>query len=451
LVTIAKGGGTMATAHDKHQLGFWMTWSVVVGTMIGSGIFMLPASLAPYGPNAIAGWIVSGLGAIALAYSIGRLARAGHGGGIQAYIEQAFGPLVAFLATFAFWISSWTALAAVSVAGAAAIGRLVPDLSSATAVALVAVGILLFFQATNALGARSTGRLAILAALLKILPLAAVLIVFCQVELGSGEMAALAPIPMTLDNIAAASAITLFAMLGFENAAAPVDKVRDPGRTIPRALISSTAFVALLYLLVSTAILLLLPVDVVRNSSSPFADAIGRGWGEFGVLLAALAIAVSAAGYVNANVLIIGELGYSMALRREMPQLVARTIGHNTPLNAQLLGTGMAGALILANMSKTTADLFTFVALLTASATLWLYLAAALAALKQRPRRLALIAVLAGLTFTLFAFYGSGWEANLWSLALLASGALVYVLMRSRAGSSPKAAASPAVPPVSSA
>jgi basic amino acid/polyamine antiporter, APA family len=421
----------------RQQLGFWMSWSVIVGTMIGSGIFMLPASLAPFGPNAIAGWIVSGLGAVALAYSIGRLARAGDGGGIQSYIEQAFGPFVAFLATFAFWISSWAALAAVSVAGAAAIGRLVPDLSGAAAVALVAVAILLVFQATNALGARSTGRLAILAALLKILPLAAVLIVFFQVELGGGAPAALAPMPLTLDNIAAASAITLFAMLGFENAAAPVDKVKDPRRTIPRALVSGTAFVALLYLLVSTAILLLLPTEVVSNSTSPFADAIGRGWGEAGVVLAAVAIAISAAGYVNANVLVCGELGYSMALRRELPAVLARTIGENTPIYAQLLGTGLAGALILANISKGTADLFTFMALLTASATLWLYLASALAALKQKPGGLALAAVLAGLAFTLFAFYGSGLEANVWSLALLGSGAVVYALMRSRGGSSP--------------
>jgi APA family basic amino acid/polyamine antiporter len=433
-----------ARSSDSRQLGFWMSWSVVVGTMIGSGIFMLPASLAPLGPNAIAGWIVSGLGAVALAYSIGRLARVGDGGGIQAYIEQAFGPFVAFLATFALWISNWAALAAVSLAGAAAIGRLVAALSSDTAVALVAVAILLIFQATNALGARSTGRLAVLAALLKILPLAAVLIVFSQVEIGGGSVAALAPIPLTFDNIAAASAITLFALLGFENAAAPVDKVKDPRRTIPRALVGGTAFVALLYLLVSTAILLLLPVDAVSNSSSPFADAIGRGWGEIGVVLAALAIAVSAAGYVNANVLVTGELGYSMALRRELPGLFARTIGESTPLNAQLLGTALASALILANMSKGTADLFTFVALLTASATMWLYLASALAALKQRPGGLALIAVLAGLAFTLFAFYGSGLEANLWSLALLASGGLVYLLMRWRGGSNPAAAETPA-------
>lgn len=427
------------------QLGFWMTWAVVVGTMIGSGIFMLPASLAPFGPNAIAGWIVSGIGAVSLAYAIGRLARTSDGG-IQSYIENAFGPVVAFLAIFAFWISTWAALAAVSVAGAAAVGRLVPSLSSDTAVALVAVGFLAFFQLTNSLGARSTGRLAVVAAILKVLPLVAVLIVFLQVSMSGGDLAPLAPMPITLDNVAAASALTLFAMLGFENAAAPVDKVKDPQRTIPRALLTGTMFVGLIYLLVSTAILLLLPVDVVSSSSAPFADSIGRGWGEVGALLAALGIAISAAGYVNANVLVVGELGYSMALRREMPAIFAKTRGENTPLNAQLLGTGLSAALILLNMAKGTADLFTFMALLTSSATLWLYLSAALGALKQRPTGLGLVAVLLGLAFTLFAFYGSGKEANLWSLGLLVIGGLVYAVMRSRRGSTPQSAEMTAAP-----
>lgn len=436
---------------EQQQLGFWMTWAIVVGTMIGSGIFMLPASLAPYGPNAIAGWIVSGLGAIALAYSFGRLARASGGCGIQSYIEAAFGPFVAFLATFAYWISSWAALAAVSLAGAAAIGRLITVVSSDTAVALVAIVILGLFQATNMLGARSTGRLAVVAAILKVLPLAAVLIVFLQLGIGSERMASLAPMPLTLDNIAAASAITLFALLGFENAAAPVDKVKNPSRNIPRALVAGTVFVALLYLMVSSAILLLVPADLASSSNSPFADAIGRGWGRIGVFLAALGIAVSAAGYVNANVLVTGELGYSMALRHELPAVFARTVGENTPVNAQLLGTGLAIMLILTNMSKGTADLFTFVALLTASATLWLYLASALAALKQRPTGGPLAAVLGGLAFTFFAFYGSGREANLWSLALLGAGTGLYLIMRWRAGSSPAAVESSAAPPGSSA
>jgi len=228
----------------------------------------------------------------------------------------------------------------------------------------------------------------------------------------------------------------------------PVD-----GANIPTGALSAvggTVFVALLYLLTSTAILLLLPADAASASNSPFADAIARGWGEAGALFAALGIAISAAGYVNANVLVCGELGYSMALRREMPAFLARTIGENTPLNAQLTGTALASGLILANMSRGTADLFTFMALLTACATLWLYLASALGALKQRPGGVALVAVLGGLGFTLFAFYGSGWEANLWSLALLAAGAVLYALMRRLNRSTWAAAVSAAAPQGSS-
>jgi len=84
--------------------------------------------------------------------------------------------------------------------------------------------------------------------------------------------------------------------------------------------------------------------------------------------------------------------------------------------------------------------------LLTSSATLWLYLSAALGALKQRPTGLGLIAVLLGLAFTLFAFYGSGKEANLWSLGLLAAAGLVYVVMRRLRASSPLPAETVAAP-----
>jgi len=415
--------------------------------MIGSGIFMLPVSLAPFGPNAIVGWIVSGVGAISLAFAMGRLARQG-GHGIQAYIEQAFGPFVAFLATFAFWVSVWAANAAVAISAAAATARMVPRLSGDSSVAFTAIGYILFLSLTNALGARSTGRLAIVTTIIKILPLVVVLIVFAQVSAVGEPIAPLANMPISLDNIAAASALTLFALLGFETAVAPVDKVRDPERVIPRATVGGAAFVAILYLLASTAILLLLSAQTVAVSNSPFADAIGRAWGEYGALFAAFGIAVAGFGYVNGGVMVAGELGYSMAMRGELPVVLARTRHGNTPVNAQLLSSALAIALVLANLSKSTAELFTFMALLTTSATLWLYLASALAALKQRPKGLPRVVIFLGLAFTLFAFYGSGIEANLWSLALLAGGAAIYLLMRrlnSRAAT-PEPALAPAAP-----
>jgi APA family basic amino acid/polyamine antiporter len=421
---------------DTRQLGFWMTWALVVGTMIGSGIFLLPVSLAPFGANAVVGWVVSGLGAVALAYALGRLARDG-GHGIQAAIEHAFGPFIAFVATFALWISSWTSMAAVAISGGAAIARLVPAVSDDRSIAMVAIGLLALFQITNALGVKSAGRMAVVTTLIKILPLVAVLLVLGQVTGAGQPVAPLGPMPLALDNIAAASAITLFAMLGFETAMTPVDKIRNPERTIPLALISGTAMVALLYLASSTAITWLLSPAGTAASNSPFADAIARGWGEAGATFAAVGIAVAAAGYINCTILGTGELGYSMALRREMPAAFRHTRRGNLPLNAQLMGSGLAAALIVANMAKSTADLFTFMALLTTSATLWLYLAAALAAWKQRPHPIAAAVIVAALAFTAFAFYGSGLEANAWSLVLLAAGVAVYWIMRWRRGSSP--------------
>lgn len=422
-----------------QRIGFWMTAALVVGGMIGSGIFMLPVSLAPFGRNAILGWIVSGIGATSLAFALGRLARQG-GHGIQAYIDRAFGPFIGFLATFAFWVSVWAANAAVAISAAAATARIAPQLAGSTSIALTAIGYILFLTLTNALGAKSTGRLAVITTALKLLPLFAVILVLALASSAGEPLEPLAPMAVSIDNIAAASALTLFALLGFETSVAPVDKIRDPERVIPLATVGGTAFVAILYLCTSTAILLLLSATAVESSSSPFADAIGRGWGEAGALFAAAGIAIAGFGYVNGGVMVAGELGYSMAIRGELPAFLARTRHGNTPVNAQLVGSGLAIALVLANFSKTTADLFTFMALLTTSATLWLYLASSLAALKQRPAAGAAGIIVIGLAFTLFAFYGSGLEANVWSLALLGSGAVVYALMRSRGGSSPAAA-----------
>ena len=106
------GRTPMSIVRDQ-KLGIWMTGALVVGSMIGSGIFMLPVSLAPLGANAIVGWVVSIVGALTIAFALASLGRTG-AGGIHAYIERAFGPTAAFLVTWAFW---WSNIAAQACAG----------------------------------------------------------------------------------------------------------------------------------------------------------------------------------------------------------------------------------------------------------------------------------------------------------------------------------------------
>lgn len=414
------GGG------PDQKIGLWMTSALVVGTMIGSGIFMLPVALAPLGANAIAGWVVSSIGALSIAFALARLCRLG-GEGIQANIERQLGRHVAFLVAWSFWVSNWTAQAAVAIAGASALSWVSPAWSGPGFVLPVAIGSVVLLTAVNALGARASGGMSILTVAIKLLPLVAVIAILALRGAGAAPLEPLAPSPLTTANLATAVALTFFALTGFENATTPVDKVRDPERTIPRALIGGTLFVALLYLLASTAVQLLLPADVVASSAAPIADVIAAEWGGGAASLAALGIAVAAFGCLNGLILGTGELGYGMGLRRDLPGFMAWTRGANTPVGAQFVGSALCILLILANSSRATASLFTFIILLSTAAVLLVYLAGALAAWRlcgSAARAVIFVALL----FILFAFYGSGYVADLWSLALLAIGLVIRAI-----------------------
>jgi APA family basic amino acid/polyamine antiporter len=434
-------------------MGIWMTAALVVGTMIGSGIFLLPVSLAPLGANGMIGWALSGIGATGIAFALARLTRHG-GSGIQSHLERAFGPTVAFLVTWSFWCSNWAASAALAIATASAVAWLNPAFLSIGPFIAIAVGSVLVLQLVNAMGVRASGGMSIVTTLIKMLPLLAVMLA-AGLRGSSGHLQPLAPAPITLANVGSAVALTLFALTGFENGTAPVDKVRNPSRTLPLAILGGCAFVAALYLLSSYAVLRLMPVEAVVRSSAPFADAISALWGNAAAALVAATVAVAAFGSLNNMILATGELGYSMALRGDLPRPFARVRGAaNTPLAAQLLGSGFAILLIfLANAGREAAKIYAFVILLSTASVLILYLAGTLAAWKESPgvgRRLVLALAVA---FIVFAFWGAGREADGWGLVLLAIGLVVRALMRqlnSRV-STRAAAAAPAAPPGSSA
>lgn len=433
------------TSGNDGKLGTWMTMALVVGGIIGAGIFMLPVALAPFGPNAIIGWIVSGVGVLCIAFALARLVTS-DGAGLQAYVERGFGPSAGFLVAWSFCFSQWAANAALAIAAASAVSRIDDSFASPTAIAALGVGLIVFLTLVNAAGARAMGRLAIITTLLKILPLIAA-VVLVAVNRGEGRaLEPLAAMPFSLDNIAAAVALTLFALTGFENATAPVGKVRDPTRTIPRAMLFGLAFVALLYLLSSTAVLLVLPQDQAATSAAPFADALATRWGESAAILAALGMAISAFGCLNGGIMVAGELSYSMALRGDLPKVLARTRGLNTPVVSQVVGSALAILLVVLNASKTTAGLFTFVVLLSTVGALVIYLVGSLAALRLRPPPMAMLVILTGIGFSLFAFYGAGLEANLWGLALIGGGFAIRALVRLARRSTQPAEVVPAAP-----
>jgi APA family basic amino acid/polyamine antiporter len=412
----------------SDRIGIWMTTAMVVGTMIGAGIFMLPVSLAPLGANALAGWVVSAAGALCIGFALARLSRLG-GDGFQANVERELGRTPAFLAAWSFWVSSWVAQAAVAIAGASALAWLSPEYAGTGFVIPVAIGSVVLFTGINILGARASGAASIVTVAIKILPLAAVILILAIRGFGSVPYEPMAPSPLTTANLATAVALTFFALTGFENATTPVDKVINPTVTIPRAIMGGILFVAVLYMLASTGVQLLLPAGLAASSPAPFAEVIAAQWGGGAASVAAFGIMVAAFGCLNALILGTGELGYAMALRRDLPAAMAHTWRGNTPWAAQILGSVLSILLILANSGRATAGLFTFIVLLSTAAVLVVYLAGVLSAWRLSPTPGARTALVVALCFILFALYGSGLEADLWCLVLLAAGLGIRVLM----------------------
>ncbi len=450
------------THAPPRQIGFWTCLALVIGNTIGTGIFLLPAALAPFGWNAMYGWAITIAGGLCLAYAFATLARLmPDAAGPYDFIAGAFGPSVGFFVMWSYWISTWVTNAAVAIGGVSYLQPLAPALFRDAQIGpLLAIALVILMTAIALRGVRASGTVQITTTVLKMLPLFAVIVAVFAV-IGSGDTSAastanVAPAPVTGPAIAGAAALALWAMLGFESGTVPAGRVIDPPRTIARATLIGTLFVGVVYLLVTFAVFLLLPSQAAASSTAPLADLISRVWGSGAGQLVAAFAAISALGALNGWVFLQAEVPLVLAERGVFPGLFARVNAKGMPVIAHAVGCTLSVVLIAMNLSSGMIAIFSFIVLLATVATLVLYLAGALAVLTfvRRGKAGGVGVVAAGMisaAYAVWTFYGAGAEATGWGLVLLATGIPVYWLMRSRSRSSPAAATDPAAPRGSSA
>jgi APA family basic amino acid/polyamine antiporter len=248
--------------------------------------------------------------------------------------------------------------------------------------------------------------------------------------------------PLSWGGVNEAAALTLWAMLGIEAAAWASRNVREPARNVPRATLLGTLLVGLIYLLVSAAIIFLLPAAEVAASGAPIALFVERFLGIGAGLVIGLFAAVSVIGALNGLVLLQGELPLAMARDGAFPAWFARLSSSGRPVRALILSSLLTSLLIFAYSSRSLGGLFSFMALLSTAAALVLYFTVALAALELQRRNLvetraAVLAIAAlAMLYALWTFHGAGLEATGWALVLIAAGLPVYLWSRWRAGAS---------------
>jgi APA family basic amino acid/polyamine antiporter len=445
-----------------RQIGLWTCLALVVGNTIGTGIFLLPAALAPFGWNALYGWAITIGGGLCLAYVFATLARLmPDAGGPYDYIASALGPMAGFFVMWSYWISQWVTNAAIGIGVVSYLAPFAPDVFARPGVGpLTAIGFVILMTGIALRGVRASGFVQIATTVLKLLPLIAVIVAVLVIMGGSDSSAAttanVAPTPVGGPAIAGAAALALWAMLGFESGTIPAGRVIDPSRTIARATLIGTLFVGVVYVLVTFAVFLLLPSDVAAKSTAPLADLISRIWGSGAGQLVAAFAAISALGALNGWVFLQAEVPLVLAERGVFPRVFARVNDAGMPVFAHVMGCSLSVVLIATNLSSGMIQIYSFIVLLATVATLVLYLAGALAMLvllKRGQTKSAIVtaAAILGAIFAIWTFYGAGAEATGWGAVLLATGIPVYFLMRLRGGSSLAEEVSPVAPPGSSA
>lgn len=429
------------TAPPPRVLGFWSAVSIVMGNMIGSGVFLLPASLAAYRGLSLAGWLVSAAGAMMLALVFARLSGLfPAAGGLYAYTRAAFGDTAGFLVAWGYWLSTVGTLAALAVAMVGYLDPFVPSLvRTPAAAALLAIATIWTVIGVNAAGVAVAGRVQIATTALKLLPL---------VVVGGGGLLFVDPAAFALPSGATTSmgpqlmavvTLTLWAFLGLECATIPAASVQDPERTIPRATIAGTVLTAIVYILSTVGVMSLVPPEALASSTAPFADGARQLVGEWGGAVVALGAAVSCLGALNGWTLVVGQLPMAAAADGLFPAAFGRVSAGGTPVAAMIVAGVMSTGLVAMNYARGLVELFTFIILLCTLSTLVPYVFCSLAVwlLPGQPApsgAAAAVAVLAFL-YAMLAIVGAGAETVFYGFVLLLAGLPLFVwLRRSRSG-----------------
>jgi APA family basic amino acid/polyamine antiporter len=422
-------------ASPQKALGLAACTALVVGNMVGSGFYLSPAALAPYGLLGPLAWIVMGGGAICLGLSFARLARLVPAtGGPYAYTQAAYGDFPGFLIAWGYWISIWCSLPAIAVAFTGYLVEFLPAMRGNRALVIaVTLGAIWLVTLVNLRGVRSAGVFAEVTTFVKLVPLA----VIALLGLFFADFGNFSEFNPSGESLLSASGtlapLTMFAYLGLESATVPAGDVRDPDRTIPRSTMLGIGIAALLYLLGTVAVMGVLPRETLAKSPAPFADAATAMWGPWAGGVLGVAVMISSLGALNGWTLLMGQVPMAAAKDGLFPAVFGRVSGRGVPAFGIVLSVSLASALLLIEASGGTrlAGFYTAVVNLSTMTAVVPYVFCAGAGVILTRRATGTLRVspidLIAYAFSLFTVWGCGAEAVLYGFLLLLLGIAFYV------------------------
>ena len=379
--------GTTPSPDESKGFGLPVATSLIVGSIIGVGIFNLPASLAAYGPITLVSMGLTTIGALALAMLFAALSRRlPADGGPYAYARAAFGNPLGFANAWSYWITAWAGNAAIAVGWVLYVEEFVnTGHTKIWSVVLVLAGLWLPAY-VNLSGVKNMGSVQLISTIIKFVALAFVSIVglfFIHTAYYtpwnvSGES--------SINAIGLGMSIALFSYLGVECAAVAADKVRDPDTNVPRATILGTLATAAVYMVSLTAIFGILPTSKLASSTAPFSDAMNSMFGgTWAGNLMAIAVIISGLGALTGWTMICAEMPLAAAKDGLFPEQFGRMSQKEVPAFGIIASTALASVAIIVNyLGANGSTVFTTLVLMTGITSAIPYGFSALAQLKWR-------------------------------------------------------------------
>ncbi len=407
----------------KKEISLFMATMLVCGNMIGSGVFMLPATLAQVsGPLAtIIAWVLTTIGSILIAISFANLgSKYPSTGGAYQYTKEAFGEFVGFLSAWLYWNGSWIGNAAIIVAIASYSAAIFPALQDPFISIIFTSSILWAVTILNIVGVKQAGKIQSFVTVFKI-GFFALFIIVAFLNFDSINIMPLAPEGKGLSTVSLAATSTLWAFVGLESSTVTAGELKDPEKNVKKSTIYGLIIAAIIYILISVGSMGAMSNSELAMSGAPLTDILTRALGTNVGKMLTIAVVICILGTTIGWILSTARVSFAAGEDGVFPKFFGKlSPKYGTPVNSLIIGSVLVNLLLVMNYQKGMVSAFTFITILATLSFLPVYLLSVAAEMMikfREEKNFSLkiflkksIMPMIAFVYTIWTIYGSGAE-----------------------------------------
>ncbi len=343
------------------KIGFWSLTSLVVGNLVGAGVFMLPANLASFQGMSLLGLGVASFGAMLLAMIFSKLsAKLPFTGGPYVYVREAFGDMMGFFTCWGYWLMAWISNCVLAVAIVSYLLPFFPECHSYTLhFELLSIIVLTL---VNLFSVNVSAKCELWITIFKVIPLLVLpLIAIFSIDLSYFKLDQEVQSFEFWNSLNTVAFLAFWGFIGLETGTVPGGQVEKPIRNIPRAVMAGTFIAMVIYVLGMVASIGIIPVAELSVSKAPYADianvVFGGNWGRAVSIIAIISII----GTLHGWILVVGQIPLGAVKDGLFPKVFGKINKFGSPYAGVLISSICTCAFVIFSHHESLVSQFQFI------------------------------------------------------------------------------------------